>query len=79
MIYNSAMTNIHQKLETLREEIRQHNYRYHVLDAPIISDGEYDRLLHELKAIEAEHPKWITPDSPSQRAGSGSISLIRFH
>ena len=64
------MTDIRQKLESLREEIRQHNYRYHVLDAPIISDGEYDRLLHELKAIEAEHPEWITPDSPSQRAGA---------
>ncbi len=64
------MTNTRQKLESLREEIRQHNYRYHVLDAPIISDGEYDRLLHELKAIEAEHPEWITPDSPSQRAGA---------
>jgi DNA ligase (NAD+) len=50
------MTNTPEKLETLREEIRQHNYRYHVLDAPIISDGEYDRLLNELKAIEAEHP-----------------------
>ena len=64
------MTDTRQKLESLREEIRQHNYRYHVLDAPIISDGEYDRLLHELKAIEAEHPEWITPDSPSQRAGA---------
>ncbi|MCP4139500.1 MAG: NAD-dependent DNA ligase LigA [Chloroflexi bacterium] len=64
------MIEIRQKLETLREEIRQHNYHYHVLDAPIISDGEYDRLLHELKAIEAEHPEWITPDSPSQRAGA---------
>ncbi len=57
-------------LKSLREEIRQHNYRYHVLDAPIISDGEYDRLMHELKAIEDEHPEWITPDSPSQRAGA---------
>ena len=64
------MTNTPEKLESLREEIRQHNYRYHVLDAPIISDGEYDRLLNELKAIEAEHPEWITPDSPTQRAGA---------
>ena len=61
-------------LKSLREEIRQHNYCYHVLDAPIISDGEYDRLLHELKAIEAEHPEWITPDSPSQRAGAPPAS-----
>lgn len=64
------MTNTRKKLKSLREEIRQHNYRYHVLDAPIISDGEYDRLLNELKAIEAEHPEWITPDSPTQRAGA---------
>jgi len=61
-------------LLTLREELRQHNYRYHVLDVPIISDGEYDRLLHELKAIEAEHPEWITPDSPSQRTGAPPAS-----
>ncbi len=64
------MPSTKEHLLTLREEIRQHNYRYHVLDAPIISDGEYDRLLHELKAIEAEHPEWITPDSPTQRAGA---------
>ena len=68
------MTKTRQELESLREEIRQHNYRYHVLDAPIISDGEYDRLLHELKAIEAEHPEWITPDSPTQRAGAPPAS-----
>ena len=64
------MTNSSEKLETLRKQIHDHNYRYHVLDAPIISDGEYDRLLNELKAIEAEHPEWITPDSPTQRAGA---------
>ncbi|MBC8333980.1 MAG: NAD-dependent DNA ligase LigA [Anaerolineales bacterium] len=64
------MNDLHQRLDTLCEELRQHNYHYHVLDAPIISDGEYDRLLHELKAIEAEHPEWITADSPSQRAGA---------
>ena len=56
--------------EQLKAEIHAHNYRYHVLDAPIISDLEYDRLLNELKQIEAEHPDWITPDSPTQRAGS---------
>ncbi len=59
-----------QELESLREEIRRHNYRYYVLNAPIISDGEYDRLMNELKRIEAEHPEWITPDSPTQRAGA---------
>ena len=54
----------------LKQEISFHLHRYHVLDAPIISDVEYDRLMNELKAIESEHPDWITPDSPSQRAGA---------
>lgn len=54
----------------LKQEISFHLYRYHVLDAPVISDVEYDRLMNELKAIETEHPDWIMPDSPSQRAGA---------
>jgi DNA ligase (NAD+) len=56
--------------EELKAQVNAHNYRYHVLDAPIISDLEYDRLLNELKRIEAEQPDWITPDSPTQRAGA---------
>jgi DNA ligase (NAD+) len=56
--------------EELKEQVHLHNYRYHVLDAPLISDAEYDKLLNELKAIEAEHLDWITPDSPTQRAGA---------
>ena len=61
---------LQQRLETLRGEIRYHNYRYHVLNDPVISDYEYDLLLQELLKIEAEHPEWVTPDSPSQRAGA---------
>ncbi len=60
----------HQKLESLKAELNFHNYRYHVLDKPIISDAEYDRMLVELREIESRHPEWITPDSPSQRAGA---------
>jgi len=56
--------------EELKAQINAHNYRYHVQDAPIISDLEYDRLLNELKRIESDHPDWITPDSPTQRTGS---------
>jgi DNA ligase (NAD+) len=59
-----------QKLVDLRNQLNLHNYHYHVLDAPLISDAEYDRLLIELKKIETEHPEWVTPDSPSQRAGA---------
>jgi len=58
------------RYEELKEQVHLHNYRYHVLDAPLISDLEYDRLLNELKEIEAEHPDWVTSDSPTQRAGA---------
>ncbi|MEW6242624.1 MAG: NAD-dependent DNA ligase LigA, partial [Chloroflexota bacterium] len=59
------------RYEELKSQIHFHNYRYHVLDAPVISDREFDRLLDELKRIETEHPDWVTPDSPTQRAGAG--------
>ncbi|HXD12344.1 MAG TPA: NAD-dependent DNA ligase LigA, partial [Anaerolineales bacterium] len=62
--------NTKSRYEQLKAEIHAHNYRYHVLDAPVISDLEFDKLLIELKRIEAEHPDWITPDSPTQRAGA---------
>src|SRR5436309_15386339 len=65
----SAAKNIDQRLESLREKIRQHEYRYYVLDDPEISDAEFDRLMNELKNLEAEHPELITPDSPTQRVG----------
>jgi DNA ligase (NAD+) len=58
-----------QRLSQLKKLIQEHNYRYHVMDAPTISDAEFDQLLVELREIEAEHPEWITPDSPSQRVG----------
>ena len=58
------------RYEELKAQVNLHNYRYHVLDAPIISDLEYDRLLNEIKTIEADHPQWITSDSPTQRAGA---------
>ncbi len=66
------MTNqtVRSRYEELKTEINQHNYRYHVLDAPVISDAEYDKLMNELKKIEAEHADWLTPDSPTQRAGA---------
>ena len=60
----------HPRYEELKAQVNFHNYRYHVLDAPVISDLEYDRLLNELKKIESDHPDWITPDSPTQRAGA---------
>ncbi len=56
--------------QTLKEEINFHNYRYHVLDEPVISDAAYDKLLVELREMEIAHPEWVQPDSPTQRAGA---------
>ena len=58
------------ELDTLRDTIRDHNYRYHVLDEPTIADAEYDLLMRRLRAIEDEHPELVTPDSPTQRVGN---------
>jgi len=67
---------LRQRYEELKAQIHYHNYRYHVLDAPLISDAEFDRLMAELRRIEAEHPDWVTPDSPIQRAGG--LPLEKF-
>jgi len=61
------------RIAQLREEINFHNHRYHVLDSPVISDGEYDQLLTELRALEAEHPEFVTPDSPTRRVGGAPV------
>ena len=58
-----------KKIEGLREKIRHHEYRYYVLDDPEISDADFDKLMNELKRMEAEHPEVVTPDSPTQRVG----------
>lgn len=62
------------QINALREQLNDHNYRYYVLDEPAIPDAEYDRLMRELQALEAEHPELITPDSPTQRVGSTPLS-----
>jgi DNA ligase (NAD+) len=58
-----------QQIEALREDLRHHEHLYYVLDVPTLSDAEYDRRLHRLRALEAAHPELITPDSPTQRVG----------
>jgi DNA ligase (NAD+) len=66
-------TDIRERIEALRERVRYHNRRYHVEDAPEISDAEYDALYNELEALEGEHPELVTPDSPTQRVGGEPI------
>ena len=62
----------HEDYEKLKKEINYHNYQYHVNDAPLISDAEFDHLLIKLREMEGIHPEWISPDSPTMRAGSVS-------
>jgi DNA ligase (NAD+) len=76
LAYNSRVAggvDVRGRLEDLREQVRYHNRRYHVEDAPEISDAEYDALYRELEALEGEHPELVTPDSPTQRVGGEPI------
>ncbi|RXG62447.1 NAD-dependent DNA ligase LigA, partial [Candidatus Atribacteria bacterium 1244-E10-H5-B2] len=75
MVHNYDNHNdIIKKIEELREKIRYHNYRYYVLDDPIISDTEYDRLMKELAEWEKKYPQYIIPSSPTQRVGIEPVS-----
>src|SRR4051794_20714553 len=73
-VTGSAATSAAERAAELREEIEHHNLLYYVQDEPEISDAEYDELLNELRAIEAENPDLITPDSPTQRVGAAPLS-----
>ena len=58
-----------KQIDDLRREIEQHEHLYYVMDAPVLTDAQYDRLMNRLKAMEAEHPELVTPESPTQRVG----------
>ena len=66
--------NVQEEILRLRRELEYHNKLYYVLDAPVISDYEYDMMMQRLKLLEAEHPELITPDSPTQRVGGQALS-----
>ncbi len=68
------MEPIEQKLTELRTTLRHHEYLYHVMDTPEIPDAEYDRLMRELRELEAQHPDLITSDSPTQRVGAAPLA-----
>jgi DNA ligase (NAD+) len=77
---SSEQVDIASRAAELRQLVAHHNYRYHVLDDPEISDAAYDRLFDELKALEADNPELVTPDSPTQRVGapaSGRFQKVR--
>jgi DNA ligase (NAD+) len=68
-----SMNEIAKKLADLRQQINYHNYRYHTLDDPIITDAVYDQLMAQLRQLETEHPQLVTPDSPTQRVGASPL------
>jgi DNA ligase (NAD+) len=70
----SAPRSITAEVVQLRRELEQHNYLYHVLDAPQITDQDYDRLFRRLQQLEQEYPGLVSPDSPTQRVGSAPAS-----
>lgn len=68
--------NIQEKINKLRSNLNDHNYRYYVLDEPLVSDAEYDRMLRELQELEDAHPKLKTDDSPTQRVGAPPLEAF---
>ncbi|MGB4923040.1 MAG: NAD-dependent DNA ligase LigA, partial [Candidatus Nitrotoga sp.] len=62
-----------QRIAHLRGEIERHNYQYHTLDAPLITDAEFDAMFRELQTLETQYPSLATPDSPSQRIGAAPL------
>ncbi|MDX1811773.1 MAG: NAD-dependent DNA ligase LigA, partial [Gammaproteobacteria bacterium] len=72
-----SKSKVAKRIQALREEIREHNYLYYVLDAPEIPDAEYDRLLRELETLEAENPELVTADSPTQRVGAEPLAAFQ--
>ena len=68
---------INTQAARLRDELNGHNYRYYVLDAPTVSDFEYDKMLRELEELEAAHPELVTPDSPTQRVGGKALDSFQ--
>lgn len=70
-------SDVQQRIEALRRQIRHHDYLYYVKDRPEISDQEYDRLFRELSELEAAHPHLVTPDSPTQRVGAPPLDELK--
>ena len=70
------MVAITKKIKSLRQQINDHNYRYYILDDPLISDGEYDQLFRKLEQLEEQHPELIVPVSPTQRIGAEPLEAF---
>src|SRR5262249_3525678 len=73
---DDALTAARARVDELRAQIAHHSYRYYVLDAPEITDGQFDVLLRELADLERAHPTLLSPDSPTQRVGGAPSALF---
>jgi DNA ligase (NAD+) len=73
----AASSAVADEIESLRARLREHNYRYYVLDEPSIPDATYDRLMRRLQELEAAHPELVTEDSPSRRVGGEALTEFR--
>jgi len=76
-VKNRRNSDAAKEIQSLREQINYHNYRYYALDDPEIPDAEYDRLMRRLQQLETKHPELITPDSPTQRVGHSPLEQFR--
>ena len=76
---SGAKHTINDRIEQLREQIREHEHRYYVLDQPLISDFEFDQLMRELQQLEHENPELITRESPTQRVGGEPAKEFPTH
>ena len=65
-----------RRVEELRAQIEHHTYCYYVLDAPEITDADFDKLMRELDALEKKHPELLSPDSPTQRVGGAAVTSL---
>src|ERR1700739_449134 len=72
-----TLNQLESEVESLREQINHHNYRYYVLDDPEVTDAEYDQLMRRLEDLERAHPELRTPDSPTQRVGAAPSQEFR--
>ena len=71
-----ATRKVAARVKELKDTLERYNYRYHALDDPEVPDAEYDRLMLELRALEAQHPELLTPDSPTQRVGAAPVAAF---
>src|SRR6266581_4350319 len=65
-----------ERADQLRAELNRHNYLYHILDQPEVSDAAYDKLFHELRNLEEQYPELVTPESPTQRVGAEATTTF---